>query len=321
MPEILRRLPLIALVLLPAALPSTLSARSFDEPVDARGFVAELDKLASAVAAADQAQVSELRSRLPDTWVVREGPAVFSVSASWLVRPLEEAARDGRAWPAIRSALLAKLAAVRAEAQGAAGSAAGTAEARVALQVVLARSEFAPHRDSGWLTWARQRVAAWLMKLWERIGGGRVGRRGAAIALAWIAVLAALGVLVSWLVRGLVRATSETRLHLRPSASRRISARAWALRAVSSSDPREAARCAYHAAVRRLEEEGVWRIDDARTPREYLRLLPSSHGRRGIVADITHRFEQIWYGGRDATEDDRRDVVARLKDLGCLPAD
>ena len=65
----------------------------------------------------------------------------------------------------------------------------------------------------------------------------------------------------------------------------------------------------------------LFRSDDARTPREYLRLLPSGHGRRTILTDMTYRFEQIWYGGRTATADDMQHVIAGLKDLGCLPAD
>ena len=37
------------------------------------------------------------------------------------------------------------------------------------------------------------------------------------------------------------------------------------------------------AVISRLEEEGAWRLDDTRTPREYLRLLPADHRRRRVA--------------------------------------
>ena len=86
-------------------------------------------------------------------------------------------------------------------------------------------------------------------------------------------------------------------------------------------DPREAVRCAYRAAVASLEEEGAWRADDTRTPREHLRLLPSGHRRRAIFADVAGRFEGVWFGGRTPTSDDARMVLSRLEELGCLRAE
>jgi hypothetical protein len=70
-----------------------------------------------------------------------------------------------------------------------------------------------------------------------------------------------------------------------------------------------------------LEEEGALRGDETRTPREFLRLLPETHRRRGLLADVTRRFEEIWYGARHPTEEDRRSLLARLEELGCLPVE
>jgi hypothetical protein len=69
-----------------------------------------------------------------------------------------------------------------------------------------------------------------------------------------------------------------------------------------------------------LEEEGTWRRDDALTPREYTRLLAAGHRRRALFTDISRRFEEVWFAARTATDDDRSAVMARLKELGCLPA-
>jgi hypothetical protein len=117
------------------------------------------------------------------------------------------------------------------------------------------------------------------------------------------------------------RPQGHLRFHSDASFSHDASAREWARRAASVDDVREAVRCAYRAATGRLEEEGVWRVDDARTPREYLRLLPADHRRRGPLADVAGRFEEIWYGARPATPDDRRTVLGRLRELECLPAE
>lgn len=167
----------------------------------------------------------------------------------------------------------------------------------------------------------RQRATQWLLRMWERLGGGLLGRRGTAIVFAWAAVLIALAVLTSWLVRFILRPDRGRRLALTVPGARVRSARAWAHDALTAPDAREAARCAYRATVRGLEEEGAWQTDETRTPREYLRMLPAEHRRRTLVADVMRRFEEIWFGAREATEDDRRAVLARLEELGCLPAD
>jgi len=306
-----------------AACPAMLFALTTNDPSSIAGYVAELDRVAAAIAGTDASGLAQLRTQVPDRWIVREGSVQFDVPADWIAAPLQAAARDTSTWPAVRARVLARIAFARTEAQGLATHppAAEVPLARATLREVLERREFAGRRNRTWLTHLRDQVSEWLLRFWQRIGGERLGRRGTAIALAWIAALTALAVLSWWLVSILVRTSPASRLHLAPAQSRRLSARAWAQRAASAAEPREAARCAYHAAVRRLEEEGAWRVDDARTPREYLRLLPSGHERRGIVADMTNRFEQIWYGGRNATADDRQHVIAGLKDLGCLPSD
>jgi hypothetical protein len=322
-PEILRRQSIRLVAVILAGFPAMLCALTTTDPLDIAGFVAELDRVAAAVAATDASGLAELRTQVPERWVVREGSVQFDVPAAWIAVPLQAAARDTSSWPDVRTKLLARIASVRTDAQSLAARpvAANGQLARVTLQEVLARPEFAGRRSATWIKLLKEQVSQWLLRFWQRMGGERLGRRSTAIALAWIAALAALFVLSWWLVSILVRTSPGSRLHLLPAQSRRLSARAWAQQAVSAADPREAARCAYHAAVRRLEEEGAWRVDDARTPREYLRLLPSGHGRRTILTDMTYRFEQIWYGGRTATADDMQHVIAGLKDLGCLPAD
>ena len=84
---------------------------------------------------------------------------------------------------------------------------------------------------------------------------------------------------------------------------------------------REGARVAYRAAVSRLDEEGALHIDEARTPREYLRLLPPVHRRHAALSALTTTFERIWYGSRAAAPDEGDKILALLQDLGCLHFD
>jgi uncharacterized protein DUF4129 len=315
--------PLAAIVLLACAgsVGSGLSRTLSDSPIDLADFRIELDRLGSAVSAASLENLGVLRDRVPAAWVVRLGDREVTVPTDWIVTALDNARKAPSTWPSVRRTLVTRLSAMRAEAEGAVeGEAPGGDRARAALNDILARREFVSGRRPAWMGALRGRLSRWLQDLFVRLGGERLGRRRMAIALAWMATLAALAVLVSWLVRGLLRSTPGAGLHLASSFARRKSARAWALEAAAATDPREVARCGYHAAVRRLEEEGAWRIDEARTPREYLRLLPHGHARRTILSDLTNRFEQIWYGARHATADDARDVILRLKDLGCLRA-
>jgi hypothetical protein len=71
----------------------------------------------------------------------------------------------------------------------------------------------------------------------------------------------------------------------------------------------------YWAAISRLESAGNWPADRARTPREYLELLPSSHAKRPGLAKLTRSFERIWYGQRPAQEADYHSARSLLEGL------
>jgi hypothetical protein len=55
-------------------------------------------------------------------------------------------------------------------------------------------------------------------------------------------------------------------------------------------------------------------MDEARTPREYVRLLPASDRRRVPFHELTSEFERSWYGGR-ATDVTR--IWQWLEACGC----
>jgi hypothetical protein len=69
--------------------------------------------------------------------------------------------------------------------------------------------------------------------------------------------------------------------------------------------------------LHRLDEQGSWTIEEARTPREYVRLLPSSDGRRQAVSFVARLFEGTWYGGLQPGLPDAQAALVRLGELGC----
>jgi hypothetical protein len=80
---------------------------------------------------------------------------------------------------------------------------------------------------------------------------------------------------------------------------------------------REAIHLAYWCGVSFLEAQGMWRPDYARTPREYLRLLPSSSQHHPPLAALTRSFEVVWYGTQEADADSYSQTLAHLEKLGC----
>jgi len=286
-------------------------------------FAAELERLSNEVSSGAPGVVPSID--VPAVWAVDAGGARVEVPAIWLRSTLEGARRDPATWPAVRAKILTQLQALRTEAESfvTAAPSAGRpdpATADAALREVLARPEFKRMAQESAFARLRQRATQWLIRMWDRLGGARLGSRNTALLFAWIAVLVAVGALGIWLVRFL-RQPERARLALGAPLPARTPSGAWARDAVHAADPREAIRCAYRAVISGLEEEGAWRSDDTRTPREYLRVLPADHRRRPIVADVTRRFEEIWFGARRATDDDRASALARLRELGCLPAE
>jgi hypothetical protein len=90
--------------------------------------------------------------------------------------------------------------------------------------------------------------------------------------------------------------------------------------AAARGDWREAVRLAYWCAVSFLEDQGAWRPDRARTPREYLRLLPASSDHRPGLTELTRTFELVWYGAEEADSRRFAEALAHLERMGCRPA-
>jgi hypothetical protein len=321
-------LALSSAILILAGAPASIQAQPSQSTgvavVSRSELVAALDRLGIEIAAvANVADAASVAANIPEAWRVADGNEHIDVSNRWLVAALRAAPAKPGDWPGTRAALLRRLTGVRDEAASAGDLDAGRAraEARSRIESILARGEFQQSAASRWRERLQERVGKWFEDLWGLFSRGRGTARGAALVFAWTAAIAALIGLGFWLARTIADRPRGAALSLRAAAAVRPRARDLALRALSAArlgHTRDAVRCAYGAALARLEEQGVWRVDAARTPREYLPMLPASDSRHPIMVDLTRRFEQIWYGNRAAADDDARRVTDHLESLGCL---
>lgn len=305
--------PILVLVLLTGQLAAS-------EPLSLPAFRAELDRAVAAVdAAASIDQARAFAGTLPDQWRIDVDQRTITVDARWIETEIDAA--DASTWPARRERIRRRLVTLRAEVEDGVAS---NRDAAAILTNVLARPEFRRSPASLWLEQQRNRVARWVERMLQRLTGVPVSARAIVVMLAWVASIVALSALAMWLVTMITRRSRATALELGGSMPPRTPAREWArlaAAALQSGDPREAVRCGYHAVLCRLEEQGVWSVDDSRTPREYVHLLGGADPRRDPVADLTRQFEHIWYGRKPVTPEDTTRLSANLERLGCLHAD
>ena len=147
--------------------------------------------------------------------------------------------------------------------------------------------------------------------------------------IVWsLRVLLVLGICVG-LVWAIVRIERGSRIKLVPDvvpSPDAPSAREWQLwladaRAMAAKGQwRDAIHFVYWAAIARLESNvgsrRPWPADRARTPREYLRLMPGADPRTPTLTALTRSFERTWYGGRAAESGDFEAALELAGSLG-----
>ena len=196
-------------------------------------------------------------------------------------------------------------------AQPNAGESQQAAQLHGRLDAVLARREFRrTQEDPGLLARAQAAFLKWLFEQFSKLlsFGGSNRWLGRTLEVAAVSVPGVL--LLVWVMRRVWR--PQPTLAPREVPITAPSARAWQ-RWLEDADGcarkgqwREAVHAVYWAAISRLEASGLWPVDRARTPREYLRLLREDHALRGDLRELTRTFERIWYGHRPAEETEYR---------------
>jgi hypothetical protein len=302
------------------ASPQTDPSASYELP----SFAAELKRLAAVLEDASEADAVSIRQQLPPRWFVESRSDRFEVPTDWLMEALPASSESSAAWTTRRRRVRDRLLTLSGEASALATlpPEAASLMARQSLEEILKRREFEQGSAAFWRRRLERSLRDFFMRIAESLGLTPRAGRLTAVVLAWVAGLSALAGLGFWLARSLAQRGRSPHVALNRTGDRPMSSREWADRwsaALQAGDAREAIRCAYHSCLRRLEEQGVWRIDPARTAREYLPLLPARHDRQEAVADLTRQFERVWYGSQPLTSDGARQIAAHLESLGCLP--
>jgi hypothetical protein len=288
-------------------------------------YIAELDRCAAVLKASpvDPTAVEALRDSLPSNWTVTAQGGHYTIGTQWLSGDLVEIERNpGANTPALAQARQ-KLALYRADAQALAtsiDSRRDPAPSRNDLNAILSSREFRGQQGPTWFNVLERRIHDWIDRQLDKIFGP-IRRSKLGNMVAWIAIGLVGVLLLFWTLRFLMRAGQNTEMDLSGAAPLGSDWRRWlrqARDAAGRGDFRAAIHAAYWTAIVRMEETKSLPEDRARTPRESLRMIGRDSSAYAPLAQLTRRFELVWYGYRDATAADWDDAAQQLEMLGCL---
>jgi Domain of unknown function (DUF4129) len=286
---------------------------SFDQ------YVSELDRLS---VLADQAgnDASAARRAIDDLrggWTINVQADNFDLSTSWFVSQFEKLEAGSNA--DVQNQLLDRIATMKADALGYQQPAQDASTAHKALEQILARKEFHQVHGPTWLDRLQYKIMEWLDALFSKfVRSSSVPIIGKSIiwGLVGLAVLA-----LAWLIYREIERNARVE-GLIPDVVP-VSAKDWtawlaeAEAAAASGKWRDAVHLAYWAGISFLEASGIWRPDQARTPREYLRLISAGSQLRPPLSTLTRQLELTWYGYQAAGPESFAETKTQLERLGC----
>jgi hypothetical protein len=218
----------------------------------------------------------------------------------------------------------ARLQADEKEAAGPATAGASYAPERQTLAGILSQKAYKGVTEVS----TRERFLEWLDGVIDRFLSSlvRFGSRSRWIGWTLLGLLlAGIGVALVWIF---VRIERGGRIKLVPddmAPAGAPSAREWQLwlkdaqSMAAKAQWRDAIHLLYWSAISRLESRRMWPADRARTPREYLRLMPNADQRAQSLTALTRSFERTWYGGREAGSGDFQSAMEMASSLGVKP--
>lgn len=298
-------------------------------------YESELDRIANAFSDLSEHPdgVDALKQSLPSGWIVDAGQEKCEVSVEWIVATLNVKEKDPKELKKIWTSVAARVKSMREEAEQMKDASAhgNRADAKARLQKILAQREF--NQGKGGESWWSQmwdQVERWIDWLLDHTLGRLLGS-GAARTVALYALIGVVFLFTAvWIVRGMRTMVRSETLNVDAVFPPGKHWRDWtreASAAASRGDYRAALHSAYWAGVYRLAELGAWKLDRARTPREYLRMIgeraqselaeQNPVGRELALKDLTQGMEASWYGFLPATQQDYDKAVAHLETLGC----
>lgn len=282
-------------------------------------YRAELDQLLVATQELDSSArpVPATLKDLPPSWRVHAGQQDFEISAEGLRRDVSEFEKEGNAATAI--AIRSRIQNLRDDLDGFEASPPDVSSTRKHLAAILARPEFRNVHGPTFFNRLAQRLLAAILRWLELLFTS-----SAIPTISKIFVYGLIGLAVLTLGYFAYRQikSASARENVVPTELP-VSARNWALwlaeaqAAAKQHNWREAIHLAYWAGISFLECQGTWRPDRARTPREYLRLLPTASEHRETLQELTRIFELTWYAKRRADAGVFNQTMQALERLGC----
>jgi len=316
-------LVLLSLFLLSICLCATSSADLEAAPqrtgtVTVSEYIAELDSLAStARQLVHPEDVPKLLNDIPPVWRIQTPQQTFEVRSEWLRQELNEWQKNPSR--EIQDRVFAQLQTLRSEAASFQDSPKDVSQKRVLLKGILAGREFQNIHGPTWLDRFKQRVVELLIKLLGRVfHSSAIPTIGNAVVYGLMAL--ALLAVAYWMYRTI---RNNAGVEAIAPLSLSVSGKGWkvwmkeARLAAEGGNWRDAIHLGYWCGISFLEAQELWRPDTARTPREYLRLLPSASEHRQTLGTLTRTFELVWYGTQEADENAFFETLAQLEKLGC----
>jgi hypothetical protein len=313
----LRRLLLCCLI---GTLSFGSSARAQEPKFTLPQYINELEHVQAALAVTrpTSAEVDSLLAELPAAWTVQADSQTLLVSSADLKQCLRKHQLDSKETTSLGDARRL-LTVLLADAKSMAAGAIDAQPERQRLDQILARPEFygALH-ESLWEKLKREAQSLAFRLLESMFGSSSfpvISR-----VLVWAIAVLAVFFLAWWAVRGYLTSTEFAHFS---EANDAISAKPWhdwqaeAKAAAAEGRWRDAIHFSYWSAISFLEGQGLWQPDRARTPREYLRLLPREAAHRDSLSELTQEFERVWYGSETATINQFVAINAILGRMGC----
>jgi hypothetical protein len=170
----------------------------------------------------------------------------------------------------------------------------------------------------------KARVLEWIGRFFMGVARVGVAAPWLGTLLEWMCFVGAGVGLLFFLLRNAAR--QRLKISLGQSAAQRSAWdreaddwAQWAEEHAAAGEWREAVHCLYWAAIVSLEARRAWRHNPTRTPREYVRLLRPGSAQEQGLRRLTQIFERVWYGLREANEEEYAEARAqyeRLADAG-----
>jgi Domain of unknown function (DUF4129) len=311
---------ILALVLIGSLQP--MEASLPDGTLTAAEYGARLDGLITETGRSDltSEQATDMLRNLPSHWRVSVENQKFEIPTDWLRDDLLD--YGNHADPEILANDHAKLLSLRADLNAYQKNPPDNSALHTRLTDILSRREFHSIHGPTWLDRLKQGVFLWMLDLLRRLFRSSSIPTIGGYFIYVLVGLAVLG-LAYWIYRS-IRADADTRRFIPETLI--VSAKEWtvwmaeARQAASQGNWQDAIHLAYWSGISFLEAQGAWRPDRARTPREYLRLMPESSEKHPTLIALTHSFELVWYGNREADAQAFSRTLQELEKLGCHPS-